>query len=114
MRNIRYGWMIVRLCAPAIGFAGLALFFELLAASFGSHVMLVPFAKALDVVGALLVLATAAAFGAATYRYWRWERGDSPDCMRCGGLLGRERSGRWGRYRKCLACGRNESAKSYV
>jgi hypothetical protein len=114
MQNIRYGWMIIRLCLPAIGFAGLAMLCEVLVRSFGGHSILTSFAKALNVVEALLVLATAAAVAVAMYCYWRWERGDSPDCMRCGGLLGRERSGRWGRYRKCLACGQNERAKTYV
>lgn len=44
----------------------------------------------------------------ATYRFWRWDwRGI--DTCECGGLLGRERIGRWGPYRHCLMCLRNIS-----
>jgi len=44
----------------------------------------------------------------AAYRLWRWDsRG--VDMCECGGLLGRERTGRWGSYRRCLMCLRNIS-----
>lgn len=51
-------------------------------------------------VGALWMLIT-------SFRLWRWNRGESADVCECGGLLGRERDGRYGAYRKCLACSRN-------
>lgn len=51
-------------------------------------------------VGALWMLIT-------SFRLWRWNRGESTDVCECGGLLGRERDGRYGAYRKCLACTRN-------
>ena len=114
MQNSRYGRMILRLCVPAIGFAGLTLLCEVIVQSFGGHIMLTSLAKSLSLVEALLLVSTVLALAVAAYRYWRWGRGDSQNCMRCGGLLGFERSGRWGSYRKCLACGRNESAKIYV
>jgi len=114
MRDVRYGWMVVRLCLPAIGFACGALIVELVAQNFSGHAMLAELAAGLTLIGAVLLLATAGAVMVAVIRYWRWERGDSIDCVRCGGLLGIERSGRWGPYRKCLACGRNESAKTYI
>jgi hypothetical protein len=55
--------------------------------------------------GALLVLV-------AFYNLWRWQRGDGPICE-CGGLLGFERDGRYGPYRKCLACSRNVNERHY-
>jgi hypothetical protein len=44
----------------------------------------------------------------ASVRLLRWETGGALICT-CGGLLGREREGRFGPYRKCLACGRNHA-----
>lgn len=40
---------------------------------------------------------------------WRWTRGKGVVCYVCGCLLGREREGRYGPYRKCLGCGKNHS-----
>ena len=48
----------------------------------------------------------------ATYRMWRWQRGEGLLCS-CGGLLGREIDGRYGPYRRCLACGRNVNERHY-
>lgn len=42
-------------------------------------------------------------------RLWRWTRGKGVVCYVCGCLLGREREGRYGPYRKCLGCGKNHS-----
>lgn len=42
-------------------------------------------------------------------RLWRWARGKGAVCYVCGCLLGRERDGRYGPYRKCLGCGKNHS-----
>lgn len=42
----------------------------------------------------------------ASLRLRRWEAGDALICA-CGGLLGSERDGRFGRYRTCIACGRH-------
>lgn len=44
----------------------------------------------------------------ATYRLWRWDS-IGVDMCECGGLLGPERTGRWGSYRRCLMCLRNNS-----
>ena len=44
----------------------------------------------------------------AAYRLWRWDAAEVDTCE-CGGLLGRERVGRWGPYRRCLMCRRNIS-----
>lgn len=49
---------------------------------------------------------------AGGYRVWQWHRGEGLLCE-CGGMLGSERDGRWGRYRKCMACGRNVNCRHY-
>lgn len=41
------------------------------------------------------------------FRYWRWTRDEGDLCYVCSCLLGREREGRFGPYRKCLGCGKN-------
>ena len=48
----------------------------------------------------------------ATWRYAQWEKGNTVGCCRCGGLLGRIQKGRYGSFRRCLACGRTERAQS--
>lgn len=50
--------------------------------------------------------------GWTTYRLWRAERGEGVLCD-CGGLLGAEIDGRYGPYRKCLACRRNVARRDY-
>ena len=50
--------------------------------------------------------------GHAMYRLWRWQRGEELVCD-CGGLLGRETNGRYGPYRRCLACSRNVNERHY-
>jgi hypothetical protein len=48
-------------------------------------------------------------YGFQTFRYWRWTLGEGECCYVCGCLLGREREGRFGPYRRCLGCGKNHS-----
>lgn len=57
-------------------------------------------AVAASIAGAVILLVQA-------IRIWRWKEGKSDACRNCGCLLGRERDGRWGPYRKCLACRAN-------
>lgn len=47
-----------------------------------------------------------------SYRLWQAERGVGLLCE-CGGLLGAERDGRYGPYRRCLACSRNVARRHY-
>ena len=42
-------------------------------------------------------------------RLLRWRQGRMDSCYVCTCLLGRERQGRWGEYRRCLGCGMNHS-----
>ncbi|QLQ28675.1 hypothetical protein H4W19_07505 [Pseudoxanthomonas mexicana] len=46
----------------------------------------------------------------ASLRLMRWETRGALICN-CGGLLGAERKGPLGRYRKCVACGRNHALR---
>jgi len=46
----------------------------------------------------------------ASLRLMRWETRGALICN-CGGLLGAERKGPIGRYRKCVACGRNHALR---
>lgn len=48
----------------------------------------------------------------ALYRIWQWNRGEGLLCA-CGGILGSEINGRYGLYRKCLACGDNVNCRHY-
>ena len=62
---------------------------------------------------ALAALAFGTLHGSWTaYRLWRAERGEGVLCD-CGGLLGAEIDGRYGPYRKCLACRRNIARRHY-
>lgn len=45
-------------------------------------------------------------------RLWRAEHGNGLLCE-CGGLLGGERKGRYGLYRRCLQCSRNVNSRHY-
>lgn len=47
------------------------------------------------------------------WRIIRAEQGRELLCD-CGGLLGRERVGRYGPYRRCLQCSRNHSCKDHA
>ena len=47
------------------------------------------------------------------YRMAQAESGVGPICTSCGGPLGFERTGRYGDYRKCLACGTNVNNRHY-
>ena len=51
--------------------------------------------------------------GWVMHRFRQAERGVGPLCRTCHGPLGRERLGRYGAYRKCLACWNNTSNRYY-
>jgi hypothetical protein len=65
-----------------------------------------------DLPGSLVALgagASALYYLVQLTRLLRWRRGHADSCYVCGCLLGRERQGRWGAYRRCLGCGKNHS-----
>lgn len=47
------------------------------------------------------------------FRLWQRERGKEELCFVCGCLLGDEKEGRRGLYRKCLGCGSTQSLSHY-
>lgn len=51
--------------------------------------------------------------GWVTCRLFQAERGRGHLCPRCSGPLGHERKGRYGDYRRCLACGYNANQRHY-
>ena len=109
----RWTLMAVRMYLPAAAVLLLSLALTFPVASMQGHAILGGIARiAWWGTGAGMVLgAVMAVF--ATFRLWRWERGNDPVTCDCGGLLGRERGGRYGLYRKCLACGRNVNERHY-
>jgi hypothetical protein len=48
------------------------------------------------------------------FRLWRWQHGAGETCFVCSCLLGHERAGRWGPYRKCQGCGKNHSTAAQL
>lgn len=61
----------------------------------------------------LFALAFALLHGSwVTLRLWRARQGEGLLCE-CGGLLGSERDGRYGPYRRCLGCSRNIARRHY-
>ncbi len=54
-----------------------------------------------------LLLAALAFFTVGFYRLWRWDQGKSDCCFICGGIVD-NRHGRYGHYKHCLACGKNQ------
>lgn len=112
----RESWMLLRAYWPAVALFGLALLVTVplgglrespITAGLFDVLRWVPVAMA---GGALLM------FGTASYRLWRWGRGDGPACVTCGGPLGHERQGRvnrGGEFRRCYACGKNVNRRHY-
>ncbi len=58
-------------------------------------------------IGAGLLLASLVWFIVSFYRLWRWSQGNSDCCFTCGGIVD-QKHGRYGPYKHCLACGKNE------
>lgn len=106
----RWNWMAIKMYSPAL----CCLFGSLLAmwaiSKLGRSQHLSQLAESLHWAPYGL-LGLAALLGiVATVRLRHWGPGEAPVCT-CGGLLGREREGRFGPYRMCLACGRNHASK---
>lgn len=106
--------MTFRVFAPA----GIAVFAAIGLAFAGSGLSDQPMLRGVTTEwGVLVWVAFAAAFGLAlhaAFRLWRWERGRALECQDCECLLGRERDGRHGPYRKCLGCGKNVARNKYA
>jgi hypothetical protein len=111
----RQSWMLLRAYFPAAVLLGLAFFVTVWFSGAQSRWLIgtvgllywVPFA---------IAIAALAMFVMVSVRLWRWERGDGPSCVVCGGPLGGERSGRadrGGAFRRCYACGKAVNHRYY-
>jgi len=110
----RWTWMMVRMYMPALGALALGLLLMLpLGVLRESPFLAGVYAMARWLPALAIALSVALALVAAL-RLWRWDQGRSASVCECGGLLGRERLGGFGAYRKCLACNRNVNERYYT
>lgn len=109
--------MLIRLYLPAFLFMAIALLIPKIGLSFYNDFLnsvylkgLAELVKSATEWGALgfMVLGTLT-FIFQTYRLWKWDKGESLEsCHFCGGMV-IEKTGKYGDYHKCLACGSNRS-----
>ena len=110
----KWTWMAIRMLVPCVttAVAGVAVSTAMPAilhgSAFGSALRtpLSWFALGLFVMASVMLART-------IFVFWQWETGRWTRLCPCSGVLGAERRGRWGPYRRCYACGRNVSAKHY-
>ncbi|MBD9479848.1 hypothetical protein [Pseudoxanthomonas sp. PXM02] len=104
----RMHWMAFRMYLPTLACLLLAFVSTWLLTSAPPTTFLAPLGDTLRWIPYGL-LGLAALLGViASVRLLRWETGDALICL-CGGLLGSERQGRFGVYRKCATCGRSHA-----
>lgn len=105
--------MLARMCAPALAVMALDIVVAVVAttvselpAVLGGRPVWPGLGNtiALTGLGVSLVI-----YAVQLIRYWRWTEGKGDCCYICTCLLGREREGRYGAYRKCLGCGKNHA-----
>jgi|GEM_PF-1513081 hypothetical protein len=105
--------MLLRLAAPAVVVLGVGLALATMASTLSDLLKAMGGAPLFDGIGDVIALATAILAGGVYFgqmlRYWRWTEGGGDLCFVCTCLLGRERDGRFGPYRKCLGCGKNHA-----
>lgn len=108
----RWDWQAIRAYAPSVALTiagAVAGFVEI---SLSKSSIFSGVARMLGWVPDVLFAAALAHVAWVSWRLWRSQYGEGLLCT-CGGLLGGEIDGRWGPYRKCLACNKNVSAKHY-
>lgn len=105
--------MFLRLSAPAMLVSVMSVVFAFAVETFSQAPValggkpLFPWAGDTIALGGCAVAMVIWAF--QLLRYWRWTRSAGDLCYVCSCLLGREREGRFGPYRKCLGCGKNHA-----
>jgi hypothetical protein len=104
----RMHWMAFRMYLPTLACLALAFASTWLLSGWGQSAYLVPLSDSLRWLPYALLGLSALLGIVASVRLMRWEIGDALICS-CGGLLGGEREGRFGSYRKCMGCGRNHA-----
>lgn len=110
----RWTWMMARMYVPALGVLALGLLLMLPLGTLRESPVLAGVYAMVRWVPALAIAVSVTLGLVATLRFWRWDQGRSALVCECGGLLGRERRGRFGAYRKCLACNRNVNDRYYT
>lgn len=106
-------FQVLRIYWPAISITIVTVVVSLVLAQIGENRLaftMFPFLHWVPVIG--LGLASGCALW-VTFRLHQAERGVGLMCPTCCGPLGIERDGRYGNYRKCLACGRNANERHY-
>ena len=106
----RMHWMAFRMYLPTLACLLLAFASTWVLSGRGQSAYLAPLGDALrwlpyGLLGIAVVLGIV-----ASVRLMRWETGDALICG-CGGLLGTERVGRFGVYRRCVGCGRSHAVR---
>ena len=101
----RTHWMAFRLYWPALACLLLAF-----ASTWGHAAHSDPWGDVLRWMPYALLAVAMLLAAVASLRLMRWETRGVLICN-CGGLLGTERKGPLGRYRKCAACGRNHALR---
>jgi len=110
----RWTWMMARIYAPAVVALVVGLLLMLPLGMIRETPLLAGIYAVARWAPALAIAASVILGLIATVTLWRWDQGRSQLVCECGGLLGRERPGRFGAYRKCLACSRNVNEKNYT
>ena len=108
--------LLLRAYCPVAVLVGSAFFMMVPSADLRSNWPLTGIADLPNWISLAMVGAALAMFAAISYRLWKWEYGDGPSCVVCGGPLGGERSGRddrGGRFRRCYACGKAVNHRYY-
>lgn len=105
--------MCVRLIAPGLLLMFGALIAQVIANRFATTPLLAGVQQGVQLLslGMMAVGSIWMLYGG--WRMWRWGSGAVSTECQCGGLLGRERSGRYGAYRRCLACSRNVNERHW-
>lgn len=112
----RWNWVAVRAYGPAACALLVAAISIAVLSRWQASPLLAGFVAVGRWVPPMALVATLGLLVAPTYRLVRWQRGEGPDCPRCGGPLGHERVGyasRGGAYRRCYACGDNVNHRHY-
>jgi len=108
----RWDLQAIRVYAPTVGLMLAGAASGVVVVKLAQSAVFSRVAETFNWVPSLLFAAALAHLTWSSWRLWRAHNGVGRLCS-CGGILGGEIDGRWGPYRKCLACGRNVSAKHY-
>ena len=109
----RFTWMAIRMMLPAMFLVAGGITVTWILPDSTSTPLLAGVLERVRWLPLLLALAAALWSVWVGFRWWQWHRGNALVC-KCGGLLGGEREGRFGPYRRCLACGQPTAQRHYA